>query len=266
MLHQKNMQIVAGLGIAFVIAAVMAIGYQTSPKGSGLETFFFALGGQMPSGIIQAITFAAFFVCIFGIQSLWKRIRYEESVFQAKLLPETEQFVLYPEDVNEIKLNTIAMEKHLGPRLLTDLIKQATTKFRAESSTAETLSMVETVSDMQRKSMEKEFWLISVCQTLIPAFGFLGTVWGMAAAILSMDDTAPLAAATTPGAAPVVAAGPNISALIDSMGTAFFTTIVSIVLGIIVTVMSKQLETHVEEMHTNMKRYVVENLVNRIHR
>lgn len=266
MLHQKNMQIVAGLGIAFVIAAVMAIGYQTSAKGSGLETLFFALGGQLPTGIIQAATFAAFFICIIGIQSLWKRIRYEESVFQAKLLPETEQFVLYPEDVNDIKLNTIAMEKHLGPRLLTDLIKQATTKFRAESSTAETLSMVETVSDMQRKSMEKEFWLIGVCQTLIPAFGFLGTVWGMAAAILSMDDTAPLAAATTPGTAPVVAAGPNISALIDSMGTAFFTTILSIVLGIVVTVMMKQLESHTEEMHTNMKRYVVENLVNRIHR
>ncbi len=265
MLHQKNMQIAAGFGIAFVIAAVVAVGYQTSTKGSGLETIFFALGGQLPFGVIQAATFACFFICLFGIQSLWKRVRYEESVFQAKLLPESEQFVLYPEDVNEIKLNTISMEKHLGPRLLTDLIKQATTKFRAESSTSETLSMVETVSDMQRKSMEKEFWLIGVCQTLIPALGFLGTVLGMAAAILSMDDPAPLAAATT-GAATVVATGPNVSALIDSMGTAFFTTILSIILGIVVTVMIKQLETHVEDMHTNMKRYVIENLVNRIHR
>jgi biopolymer transport protein ExbB/TolQ len=65
---------------------------------------------------------------------------------------------------------------------------------------------------------------------------------------------------------PPVPVGPDLQALTDSMGTAFFTTIVSIVLGIVVTIMVKRLETDIEDFHSGMKRYVVENLVNRIHK
>lgn len=276
MFANKNLQIAAGLGIAFFIAALVSFGYHNAPVGSSLETFFFALGGKLPEGIIQAATFACFFIAIFGVAAFNKKIQQEESAYLAKLLPESEQYVLYPEDVNRIKLETIDVEKRIGPKMLTDLIKQATTKFRAENSSGETLSIVETVSEMQRKSLEKEFWLISICQTLIPAFGFLGTVWGMAAAILSMGQVKPVAVATLPtataiptsgtGLPTVAATAPDIQALIDSMGTAFFTTIIAIVLGIIVTVLVKRLETRVEDFQTNMKRYVVENLVNRIHR
>lgn len=275
MFANKNLQIAAGLGIAFFIAALVAFGYQTAPAGSSLETFFFALGGKLPEGIIQAATFACFFIAVFGVIAMNRKIQQEETAYMAKLLPESEQYVLYPEDVSRIKLETIDVEKRIGPTMLTDLIKQATTKFRAENSSGETLSIVETVSEMQRKSMEKEFWLISTCQTLIPAFGFLGTVWGMAAAILSMGQAktaSPAIASATAGSATVTApatatvTSTDIQALIDSMGTAFFTTIVSIVLGIVVSVIVKRLETRVEDFQTGMKRYVVENLVNRIHR
>ena len=268
MFANKNLQIAAGIGIAFFIAALVAFGYQAASAGSSLETFFFALGGKLPEGVIQAATFACFFIAIFGIAAFNKKIRQEETAYLAKLLPESEQYVLYPEDVSRIKLETIDVEKRIGPRMLTDLIKQATTKFRAENSSGETLSLVETVSEMQRKSLEKEFWLISTCQTLIPTFGFLGTVWGMAAAILSMGQAKPVAAATAPATAvtPAAVTSTDIQALIDSMGTAFFTTIVAIVLGIVVSVLVKRLETRVDDFQTNMKRYVVENLVNRIHR
>lgn len=272
MFSNKNLQIATGLGAALIISAIAAIGYHTASAGSSLETFFFAIGGKLPEGVIQAATFACFFIAIFGVVALNQKIRQEETAYMAKLLPESEQYVLYPEDVNRIKLETIEVERRIGPTMLTDLVKQATTKFRADNSSAETLSIVETVSEMQRKTIEKEFWLISICQTLIPTFGFLGTVWGMAAAILSMGAAKPVAVATLPSAsatapapAPVVNS-PDISALIDSMGTAFFTTIVAIVLGIFVSILVKRLETRVEDFLTNQKRYVVENLVNRIHR
>ena len=258
----KNIQIAYGIAIAAMIAVFACLGYHFSPRGSGMETFFFALGGKMPDGLIQFASFACFFICLFGIQSVWKRIAYEEKTYGARLLPETEQYVLYAEDVNRIKLETIEAERRMGPSMLTDLIKQATTKFRANSSTSEALAMVETVSEMQRKNMEKEFWLIQICTTLIPAFGFLGTVWGMAAAILNMGQPSPTVSVS---GKPVVSQGPDFQALIDSMGTAFFTTIVAIVLGIVVSILTKRLESKVEDLHTGMKRYVVENLVNRIH-
>lgn len=155
--------------------------------------------------------------------------------------------------------------------MITDLIKQAATKFRSNHSPADALAMVETVSDMQRKAFEREFWLINTCQNLIPALGFLGTVLGMAAAILNMGEVR-LMAQASPTTGAVAAAVPqtaigaaDISMLIDNLGTAFFTTILSIVLGIIVSIVVKRTETRVEDFLTGSKRYVVENLVNRIH-
>lgn len=268
MFSNKNLQIATGLGAAIALSAIAVFGYHAAPAGSSLETFFFALGGKMPEGIIQACTFACFFICLFEIMALQKRIQQEETAYMAKLLPETEQYVLYPEDVNRIKLEAIETEKRMGPRMLTDLVKQAATKFRSDSSTGETLSLVESVSEMQRKTLEKEFWLVSTCQTLIPAFGLLGTVWGMASAILSMGQVKPVAAAATSaaGAATAAVTSDDIQVLIGSMGTAFFATILAIALGIVVTIFIKRLETRADDFQTNMKRYVVENLVNRIHR
>ncbi|MBK9335592.1 MAG: MotA/TolQ/ExbB proton channel family protein [Lewinellaceae bacterium] len=268
MFSQKNSQLAYSLGLTLLITLITTAGYQFSPKGSSLETLFFALGGKMPDGIIQAATFFCFFVCLFGIGALNNRIRREQYAFTAKLLPETEQYVLYPEDVNQIKLNTIEVERHLGTGLLTDLIKQAATKFRSSHSPAESLAIVETVSEMNRKTLDREFWMINTCQALIPAFGFLGTVLGMAAAILDMGKPQPTALASPTGPAGTVPQGvissSDISSLIDSLGTAFFTTILAIVLGIVVNVMMKKIETRVEDLHTGMKRYVVEHLVNRI--
>ncbi|MBL7774848.1 MAG: MotA/TolQ/ExbB proton channel family protein [Saprospiraceae bacterium] len=271
MFSQKNSHIVYSLGLTILVMIVTGLGYQFSPNGSTMETVFFALGGKMPAGLIQAATFFCFFLCLFGIETLNKRIRREEYAYTAKLLPETEQFVLYPEDVNQIKLNTIEVERHLGAGLLTDLIKQAATKFRSSHSPSEALAMVETVSDMHRKTVEKDFWLMKTSQTLIPAFGFLGTVLGMAAAILDMGKSQPTAMASPTGSAEGVAAaatagisGADIQSLIDSLGTAFFTTILAIVLGMFVSVLMQRLESRVEDLHTSMKRYVVENLVNRI--
>lgn len=269
MFAQKNSPILISLGATVLIMTVVIAGYELTSQGSSLNTLFFALGGQMPAGFIQGATYFSFFICLFGMDSVTKRLNREAYAYSAKLLPETEQYVLYPEDVNRIKLETIEVERHLGAGFLTDLIKQAATKFRSSHSASESLSIVETVSDMQRKTVEKEFWLVHTCQALIPAFGFLGTVLGMAAAILNMGKTQPTAMASPTGPdAPATAAagvsGADIQVLIENLGTAFFTTIVAIVLGIVVNVMMKRLEARVEDLHTGMKRYVVENLVNRI--
>ncbi len=272
MLSQKNNSSIAySLGLTGLTLLVVVAGYQLSPTDSFAETLFFALGGKMPEGLIQTAIYFCFYTALLGVSGLNARLRREQFAFSARLLPETEQYVLYPEDVNQIKLNTIEVERHLGQSVVTDLIKQAATKFRSSHSPAEALAMVETVSDMHRKSFERAFWLVNTCQTLIPAFGFLGTVLGMAAAILNMGRVQPTTQATEPTGT-VAAAVPqaalsatDISALIDSLGTAFFTTILAIVLGIAVNVVVKRLETRVEDFLTGSKRYVVENLVNRIH-
>lgn len=272
MFATKNSQIFAGIAAAAAVAIFVSIGYHLSPTGSSMETFFFALGGKLPNGLIQVIAFAGFFTALFSLQAISKKLTHEEAAYTAKLLPESEQYVLYPEDVARIKLETIEAERHLGPRMLTDLIKQTATKFRSNNSPADALEITKTVSAMQYKALEKEFWLVGICQTLIPTFGFLGTVWGLASAILSLGSIQPVSMASSAGAAAAPAAtggqvalsASDIETLVDHMGMAFFATMLAIALSLVVVILSKKLEARVEEFHLKMQGYVVENLVNRI--
>ena len=267
MFATKNSQVFAGIGAAIAVAVFVSIGYHLSPVGSSMETFFFALGGKLPNGFIQIIAFAGFFTALFSLQAISRRITYEEAAYAAKLLPETEQYVLYPEDVARIKLETIEAERHLGPRMLTDLIKQTATKFRSNNSPADALEITKTVSGLQYKALEKEFWLVGICQTLIPTFGFLGTVWGLASAILSLGSIKPVSlSANTAAAAPsqVAISTSDIETLVDHMGMAFFATMLAIALSLVVVILSKKLEARVEGFHLRMQGYVMENLVNRI--
>ena len=267
MFTTKNSQIFAGLAAAAIVAIIVSIGYHLSPTGSSLETFFFALGGKLPNGFIQIIAFAGFFTALFSLQAISRRITYEEAAYSAKLLPESEQYVLYPEDVTRIKLETIEAERHMGPRMLTDLIKQTATKFRSNNSPADALEITKTMGELQYKTLEKEFWLVGICQTLIPTFGFLGTVWGLASAILSLGSIKPVSlSANTTSAAPsqVAISTSDIETLVDHMGMAFFATMLAIALSLVVVMLSKRLEARVEEFHLRMQRYVMENLVNRI--
>lgn len=269
----KNSQIIGGFVAAAAVALLVSLGYHLAPTGSSVETFFFALGGKFPTGLIQFIAFAGFFIALFSMYDISRRLDYEEAAYTAKLLPESEQFVLYPEDVTRIKLETIEAECHLGPRMLTDLIKQTATKFRSNNSPADALEIAKTVSALQYKTLEKEFWLVGICQTLIPTFGFLGTVWGLASAILSLGSIKPVSLAANTGttaAAPVASSSQvaisasDIETLVDHMGMAFFATMLAIALSLVVVILSKKLEARVEEFHLKMQRYVMENLVNRI--
>lgn len=267
MFTTKNSQIFAGIAAAVVVAIFVSIGYHLSPTGSSLETFFFALGGKLPNGLIQITAFAGFFTALFSLQAISRRITYEEAAYSAKLLPESEQYVLYPEDVTRIKLETIEAERHFGPRMLTDLIKQTATKFRSNNSPADALEITKTMGELQYKTLEKEFWLVGICQTLIPTFGFLGTVWGLASAILSLGSIKPVSlSANATAAAPsqVAISTGDIETLVDHMGMAFFATMLAIALSLVVVMLSKRLEARVEEFHLRMQRYVMENLVNRI--
>jgi len=271
MFATKNSQVFAGIAAAIAVAIIVSIGYHLSPTGSSIETFFFALGGKLPNGFIQVIAFAGFFTALFSLQAISRRITYEEAAYSAKLLPESEQYVLYPEDVTRIKLETIEAEHHMGPRMLTDLIKQTATKFRSNNSPADALEITKTMGELQYKTLEKEFWLVGICQTLIPTFGFLGTVWGLASAILSLGSIKPVSlsantTAATPAAAPsqVAISTSDIETLVDHMGMAFFATMLAIALTLVEVMLSKLLEARVEEFHLRMQWYVMENLVNRI--
>ena len=70
------------------------------------------LGGTMPEGLIQGVTYFLFIFGILELISVNNKITYEEDIFSTHPLPEKENWVLNPEDVNQIKLNMQHLESH----------------------------------------------------------------------------------------------------------------------------------------------------------
>lgn len=224
--------------------------HNTVNEESGLKRLLQLLGGEFPGGIIQAVTF---FVFIFGILELWsidQGITEEENAYEFNLLPKQEQFVLSPTDVNEIKLNAIEREKY-KKYLMTDLIKKACTKYRANKSTSEALGILSSQSKINLANSESEQSIVRYCAWAIPSIGFIGTIIGIAQSL---------------GYAGEAGSEEGILKVTSALNIAFDTTLVALFLSIFLMLYYHIVQEKVERFHTNLEEYVMENLINRIYK
>ncbi len=208
------------------------------------------LGGTMPEGLIQGVTY---FLFIFGMLELWAvnaRITHEEDVFSTHPLPEKENWVLDPEDVNKLKLNMQQLERH-DKYLMTDLIVKACIKYRLGKSSSETLGVVEAQTAIYDAEMESEQAFINYVAWAIPSVGFIGTVIGIAASLGFANE------ASTPE---------GIEKVTSMLGVAFDTTLVALVLSIFLMFGIHYVHKRQDHLFAKMKAYVIENFINRLYK
>lgn len=206
-------------------------------------------GGIMPQGIIQFITFVFFFWGILEINELMSKIKYEKQSFGLGFLPEKEQWVLSPEDVNDLKIKMINYEKD-HKFLMTDLIRKASTKFRANNSISDVLEIVARQITINQNKAEGRQSVIRYLAWALPSVGFIGTIMGIAQALGLADK----------------ASDPEVLTQITSnMYVAFDTTLVALLLSIGLMWYFHSLQEKEDELHSDMEEYVIENLINRIH-
>lgn len=219
-------------------------------KGDSDNRILTMMGGDMPAGLIQAATYFLFFWGIFEVIWLNGWIRNENDAFRVHLLPEKDNWVLSPEDVNQLKLNMQHLEKH-GKFLMTDLIKKSCTKYRLSKSSSEVLELVEAQTEIYQEEIESEQSFIRYVAWAIPSVGFIGTVIGIAASLGYADE------ASTPE---------GISKVTDMLAIAFDTTLVALILSIILMLGIHSLQRKEDKLFADMKSYVIENLINRFYK
>ena len=69
------------------------------------------LGGRMPEGLIQGVTYFLFIWGIAEIVSLRMRLSREKEALAANLLPEKENYILSADDAGELKLRMQQIER-----------------------------------------------------------------------------------------------------------------------------------------------------------
>lgn len=208
------------------------------------------LGGTMPEGLIQGVTYFLFIFGILELLNVNNMITHEEDAFSAHLLPEKENWVLSPDDVNQLKLNMQQLE-HSQKFLLSDLIKKASTKYRLSKSSSEVLGVVESQVKIYNSDMESEQSFIRYTAWAIPSVGFIGTVLGIAASLGYANE------ANTPE---------GINKVTGMLAVAFDTTLVALFLSIFLMFGIHYVQKRQDKLFSKMSSYIIENLINRFYK
>jgi len=243
-----NTIIIALFWSIFVAGISITIFYITGgiDGASLLNRFSVLLGGNfLNGGYIQFLTFFAFFWALLDIKELLRLNKEEDQSMDQDFLPQREHYVISPNDVNNIRLNVLQFESSNRKYFLTDLIKKACTKFRANRSVAEVIDVVGAQMKINQANAESGQAVIRYLLWAIPSIGFIGTVLGISQA-LSIADSGDTKLITT------------------TLGVAFDTTLVALFLSVIAMWYFHQLQAKTDKLHADMEEYVIENLVNRI--
>lgn len=245
MLNNRIVRLASSLAATIFLMTIIVLA-----KGESDNRILTMMGADMPAGLIQAATYFLFFWGMFEIVWLNSRVMEENDAFKAHLLPEKDNWVLSPEDVNQLKLNMQHLERH-NKFLMTDLIKKSCTKYRLSKSSSEVLELVEAQTEIYQEEIESEQSFIRYVAWAIPSVGFIGTVIGIAASLGYADE------ASTPE---------GISKVTDMLAIAFDTTLVALILSVILMLGIHSLQRKEDKLFADMKSYVIENLINRFYK
>lgn len=210
------------------------------------------LGGNLATGgYIQFFTFFAFFWGVFEVRHFSNWIQFESKYFNIDLLPGAEHAVLDAGEINRIRLkvvNYLESKRNENPDAhyyLLQLVKKACTKFRANNSAEAAFMIVESQSRINREKSESSQSGIRYLLWAIPSIGFVGTILGISNAL-------------------GLASSGDIDLITSTLGVAFDTTLVALVLSLILMYIFHDLQERTENLHHHIEEFVVENLINKI--
>lgn len=249
----ENRLINISLALSFAVATYFVVLFLNNL--SSLESIIYrilqVMGGTFPEGLIQFFTFWIFYFGLLEIQSVSRRVDKEVLAYTFSILPEKEQFILNPHEVNTIKLKVLQIERNQQSYYLTDLIKKACTKYRANKSTTEALEIVTNQVRINLSNAESSQSMIRYVAWAIPSVGFIGTIIGIAGSLANVKAEM---------------SNQDIQEVTEALYVAFDTTLLSLFLSICLMFYFHMVQEKVEKFHAQMESYVLENLINRIYK
>ncbi len=247
----KRLQlIVISLALAIGVILLAVVGYQATGAATSTgiaNRMFILLGGNVTGGgYIQFLTYFAFFWSVFDIIQKRRIISEETKGFQFRLLPTNEKHLLLPQDIMDLQLKVSQYEREKNVKnMLTDIIKKACLKFRSSKSVPEVIEIISIQVEINKDKSESEQSNIRYLTWVIPSVGFIGTVLGISQALR-------------------IANSGEMDAITATLGVAFDTTLIALILSIIVMYLFHSLQEETDTFHARLREYVMSNLVNRI--
>ena len=169
----------------------------------------------------------------------------ERSMLQKDLVPIHEGMSILPEDTREFSRPVQALPGTERQRLLPRALLTALHRFRSTRNIQDVSTAVRTVCDAESERLDSELSMVRYIAWAIPSIGFIGTVRGIGMAL---------------GQAHQAVEG-NIAGVTESLGTAFNSTFIALLLSIVLMFLMHQLQLFQERLVLDAQNYCDDHLV-----
>jgi biopolymer transport protein ExbB/TolQ len=171
--------------------------------------------------------------------------RREQNLLDADLVPLAEGTKIFPEDVREYSRQIQALPASGRLALLPRTLLAALHRFGATQNVQDVSTTAHAACDAESERLDSELSMVRYIAWAIPSIGFLGTVRGIGDAL---------------GKAHQAVEG-NISGVTRSLGTAFNSTFIALLISIVLMFLLHRLQLRQERLVRDTESYLDERLI-----
>ena len=169
----------------------------------------------------------------------------EQKLLQQELVPIQDGVRILPEDTREYARTLQALPDRLRDMLLPRVLLSSLERFGSTCNVQDVSSVANTLCESEGERLETELSMIRYVAWAIPSVGFIGTVRGIGEAL---------------GQAHRAVDG-DIAGVTQSLGTAFNSTFIALLISIIVMFLVHQLQSLQERLVFDTQTYIDHNLI-----
>lgn len=185
-------------------------------------------------------------LAIMGLKG--SRIVAERKLFEKSLIPVTDGSKILAEDARQLARPLEALPEPTRDYLLPRVLSVALQRLGSGSSIQEISESVRDECDIESQRLDTELAMIRYIAWAIPSIGFIGTVRGIGAALADAHE----------------AISGNIAGVTASLGVAFNSTFIALLISIFIMFLSHQLTLQQERLVLSTQRYCDKNLLRHI--
>jgi biopolymer transport protein ExbB/TolQ len=174
-----------------------------------------------------------------------REILQERNLLEVELIPIAEGMRILPEDTREFARQVEALPGERQRMLLPRALINALRRFNSTRNIQDVSSSTNSVFESEADRLESELSMIRYISWAIPSIGFIGTVRGIGEALAQADK----------------AVQGDIAGVTQSLGVAFNSTFIALLISIFLMFLVYQLQLLQERLVFDSKNYLDEKLI-----
>ena len=242
-----------GGGLLVGVAIVVVLSLVLEKDGTFAKLLLDKRGGPQVFAFpftIQNLTWVLFGIGVGDVLHRWLAAGREARAGRLGLLPEDERTVLMASDMREVLQKVRASEA--AGSYLASTVDQCVLQFQANHSSEQAHDLLGSMVELEMHRVELRYTLLRYLAWVVPTFGFIGTVVGIAGALGALQT----------GADSLM---DQMQPVVDNLAMAFNTTILALCLSAVLVLLLQFTQKREEDAINASSAYCLRNLINRLY-